>query len=58
MKTSRNFNRKPVKATTKSDLLKRIKESELRGWKLAGKIVQHTNGFWFAVMEKERRNAI
>ena len=51
VKTTRNFNRKPVKASTESDLLRKVRESEARGWVLLG-YGQHSNGCWFGVMEK------
>lgn len=57
MKTTRNYNRKPVKASTESDLLKKVRESESRGWTLKG-YGQHFNGSWFGVMEKESKKII
>lgn len=57
MKTTRNYNRKPVKASTEHDLLRKIREIEMRGWQLLG-YGQHSNGGWFAVMEKARKKII
>lgn len=57
MQTTRNYNRKPVKASTESDLLRKVRESETRGWQLLG-YGQHSNGSWFGVMEKACKKVI
>lgn len=54
MKTTRKFNRKPVNASTEYDLMRKVRESELRGWVLKG-YGQHSNGCWYGVMEKESK---
>ncbi|WP_154661534.1 hypothetical protein [Bacillus ndiopicus] len=50
MQKVRHFNRKTVQGLTKSDLLIKVNESELRGWQVKGEIKQLSNGHWACLM--------